>query len=154
MKKDKIGQSAEETNKKLLYARLILELLERQEKPYRAALKESYIAHLMSAYDCFVDEIQVRLNLAPQSEPNPVIIAQYMKRAGISTMAEMNMLVRLEENSYSWLNQLRRLYAELQDGDDRGQLLNASPVERYNLEDYLMELEKLVKQLRFLMCES
>ena len=144
------------TNKKLLHARLLLELCEEQEEPYTTALRESYIIHLMSSYDSLVNEIQARINLIPQREPNPITIAQHMERAGISTMTEINMLVRLEEDPSSWLVQLRKLYRELASNpqDDSQDLINYAVSQPHSLESYLTELEHLVKQLRSLMTES
>lgn len=161
MKSDLIIQYQNKTNRKLLYAHLTLELLEQQEEPYSAALRESCLLHLINAYNALVDEIQARLNISPQADPDPIAIVRNMKHAGISSMAEMNILARLEEDPHSWLSSLWRIRTELLGRPNPKksaaiQLLNDSskPLESAALHNFLAELEKLSKQIRALMTES
>lgn len=143
-----LSQYQEETNKKLLYARLSLELIEQLEEPYIAALKESCCWHLIRAYDALVNEVQVRLNRTPQ--PNLLAIVPILKQTG-SYAAEINLLTRLEEDSFSWLNKMRR--QQDKDKISSMQLIADEPLTLANLSEWLTELEKLCQQLRDAMTE-
>ena len=145
-----LSRYQEETNKKLLYARLSLELIEQVEEPYIAALKESCLWHLIQAYDALVNEIQARLNRIPQ--PNLLAIVPILKQAG-SYAAEINLLTRLEEDSSSWLNKMRRKQNKSFDKVAAMQLIEDEPLTIADLSKWLVELEKLCHQLRDAMTE-
>ncbi len=96
----------------LLYARLLLELLElklldkKTEPVYRPALLSAATAQLNFAYEAFIEEIQVRLNMAPLATHNPNEIARHLLTADIRS-AELNQLAKLEQEETSWLFAMR-----------------------------------------------
>jgi len=145
-----LSRYQEETNKKLLYARLSLELIKQVEEPYIAALKESCLWHLIQSYDALVNEIQARLNRIPQ--PNLLAIVPILKQAG-SYAAEINLLIQLEEDSSSWLNRMRRKQNKSFDKIAAMQLIEDEPLTIDDLSKWLTELEKLCQHLRNAMTE-
>lgn len=150
MQSNLLLQSQQATNKKLLYARLSLELMEQVEEPYIAALKESCLGHLIQSYDALVKEVQARLNRTPQ--PNLLTMVPILKQTG-SYAAEVDLLVQLEENSASWLNKMRRAQNRALGKIASAQLIGDEPLTTTSLAEWLTQLEKLCQQLRNAMME-
>ena len=152
MKSNLLSQYQDQTNQKLLYAQLLLELMKQQEEPYAAALRDSCLLYLVHSYDALVDEVQSRLNKTPQPERNLLAIARNLKKSD-SYAAEINMLVHLEQDGSSWLNKMRRAHSRLLGATSSVQLITDEPLDANSLSAWLAQLEQLCRQLRTAMTE-
>ena len=108
-----LSKYEEETNKKLLYSSILLELASQQtEKHYLDALKTSFIIQMLSTYYALLEETQRRLNLAPQPGLNAEEVLKNMQDSSIHSV-EIESLAAMEGSRMSWINQLNQAYREL-----------------------------------------
>lgn len=160
-----LSKYEEETNKKLLYANILVELASQQtQKHYFDALKYSYVIQMLAAYYSLIEESQRRLNLAPEPGLNAAELLQKMRSSSVYSV-EIEQLVTLENDRAAWLYQLKQLYQELSASASMSNinLINTSQVadaddsiavnvKKY--ETWLKQLEDLVSNLREMLSES
>lgn len=165
-----LAKYEEETNKKLLYANILIELAGTQtQKHYFDALKYSYVIQMLAAYYSLLEESQRRLNLAPEPGLNAEELLQKMRSNSVHSV-EIEQLVSLERDRGSWLHQLKQLYQELSasasmsninlinspngpNGGDGGDAEDdAANTKKY--EGWLKQLEDLTSNLREMLSES
>ena len=116
MKVHSLDKYERHTNKKLLYATILLELAAQQkEQHYVDALEISCLVQLNSAYYCFIEELQRRLNITPQYGYDASQLVNAMRDNDIHS-AEVKTLARLETESSSWLFAMQSTYRKLSRG--------------------------------------
>ncbi len=164
-----LAKYEEETNKKILYATILIELAGKQtKKHYFDALKTSCIIQTLAAYYALLEETQRRLNLAPQPGLSAEEILQDMKTNAIHSV-EIEQLVLLENNRGSWINQLTQEYKELSRSPSLSNMdmINDASVAQHSQEDsasipaavnkyekWLEQMENLCDSFRNMLSES
>ena len=113
MKVHSLDKHERHTNKKLLYATILLELAAQQkEQHYVDALEISCLVQLNSAYYCFIEELQRRLNITPQYGYDASQLVDAMRNNNIHS-AEVETLARLETESSSWIFAMQSAHKKL-----------------------------------------
>lgn len=98
------------TNKKLLYAAILLELSEKEEKQhYKDALEQSCLTQLKDAYYTLLEEQQRSLNILPEYGCDAVKVVESMKKHSIHC-AILEDLAKQETDDSSWVFAMQLAY--------------------------------------------
>lgn len=160
MKIPPLFQYEAETNERILYANILLEMSDQQDDiHYANALEVSCVIQILAAYYALIEESQRGLNLIPQPGLSAQDVLSAMQKKEVHS-AEIEKLASLENDRTSWITAIKKEYRELssspsmkganiigtQSISPKSQQGSGSTHDRYS--SFIAELEKLRDRLR------
>ncbi|WP_221798011.1 DUF6586 family protein [Oceanobacter mangrovi] len=141
-----------QTNHRLYLSQLMLQQCQQADsKPLQAAFEEAALQQLQSAYLSYLNELAGAVNLRERVES----LSQLLAVTSLVT-GDMSELRQLEEDSYSWLAQAQRAFAEagwpqqpvVHEVAPAGLIASSSASDKPAVTDWLGQLQQLIERQR------